>query len=208
MTERIYLYARFERFWHWSQAALIIFMAITGFEIHAFYELFGFERAVFLHTTAAWALMGLWVFAIFWHATTGEWKQYIPTLDRVVAIIRFYSVDIFNDAPHPYHKTRLHKHNPLQRLVYLALWVMINPAIWISGLLYFYYNNWQSSAFASYLNLEAIAVIHAAAAFMLVSFLIIHVYLITIGETPFTHIKAMITGWEEVENNDEEKSKG
>ena len=205
MSERIYLYARFERFWHWTQATLIIFMAITGFEIHAFYELFGFERAVNLHTSAAWALMGLWVFAIFWHATTGEWRQYIPTLDLVVAIIRFYSVDIFNDAPHPYHKTRLHKHNPLQRLVYLALWVLINPAIWISGLLYFYYNNWQSSALDSYLDLEAIAVIHAAAAFMLVSFLIIHVYLVTIGDTPFTHIKAMLTGWEEIE--DEEKSK-
>lgn len=207
MTDRIYLYARFERFWHWSQAALIIFMAITGFEIHAFYELFGFERAVSLHTTAAWVLMGLWVFAIFWHATTGEWKQYIPTLDRVVAIMRFYSVDIFNDAPHPYHKTRLHKHNPLQRLVYLALWVLINPMIWISGLLYFFYNNWQSSELASYLNLEAIAVIHAAAAFLLVSFLIVHVYLITIGDTPFTHIKAMITGWEEIESENEEKSK-
>jgi thiosulfate reductase cytochrome b subunit len=207
MSERIYLYARFERFWHWSQASLIIFMAVTGFEIHAFYELFGFERAVYLHTTAAWVLMGLWVFAIFWHATTGEWKQYVPTLDRVVAVMRFYSVDIFKDAPHPYHKTRLHKHNPLQRLVYLALWVMINPTIWISGLLYFFYNNWQSSELASYLDLETISVIHAAAAFMLVSFLIIHVYLITIGETPFTHIKAMLTGWEEVETENEEISK-
>ena len=71
----------------------------------------------------------------------------------------------------------------------------------------FFYNNWQSSELASFLNLEAIAVIHAAAAFMLVSFLIVHVYLITIGDTPFTHIRAMLTGWEEVENEDEEKSK-
>jgi len=198
MTDKIYLYTRFERFWHWSQAALIIFMALTGFEIHAFYELFGFERAVLLHTTAAWVLIGLWIFTIFWHVTTGEWKQYVPTFDRLIAIIRFYSVDIFSDAPHPYHKTRLHKHNPLQRLVYLALWVMINPTIWISGLLYFYYNNWQSSVFASYLSLEAIAVIHATAAFMLVSFLIVHVYMVTLGDTPFTHIKAMITGSEEI----------
>jgi len=208
MSVRVMIFKRFERFWHWAQAALILVLLMSGFEIHGSYDLLGFEAAVTLHRTAAWSLVTLWIFAIFWHFTTGEWKQYIPTLDRVVAMIRFYSVGIFSNAPDPYHKTRLHKHNPLQRLVYLALWVLINPAIWISGLLYFYYNNWQSSVFASYLNLEAIAVIHAAAAFMLVSFLIIHVYLITIGETPFTHIKAMITGWEEVENDDEEKSKG
>ena len=203
MKNRIYLYARFERFWHWSQASLIIFMALTGFEIHAFYVLFGFELAVKLHTTAAWVLIGLWVFAIFWHATTGEWKQYIPTLDRVVTIIRFYSVDIFNDAPHPYHKSRLQKHNPLQRFVYLLLWVLINPAIWISGLLYFFYNDWKALGLASFLSLEVVAVVHTVSAYLIVSFLIFHVYLVTIGDTPLTHIKAMITGWEEVEQEEE-----
>ena len=61
-TRKVMLYTRFERFWHWTQPALILTMLVTGFEIHAFYELFGFERAVSLHTTAAWVLMGLWVF--------------------------------------------------------------------------------------------------------------------------------------------------
>ena len=31
---RVYLFKRFERFWHWSQAALVLFMLLTGFEIH------------------------------------------------------------------------------------------------------------------------------------------------------------------------------
>jgi len=31
---RIYLYKRFERFWHWSQALLIIIMMVTCFEVH------------------------------------------------------------------------------------------------------------------------------------------------------------------------------
>jgi hypothetical protein len=30
--------------------------------------------------TAAWVLIVLWLFAIFWHITTGEWRQYIPNL--------------------------------------------------------------------------------------------------------------------------------
>mgnify|MGYP003572779632 CR=1 FL=1 len=42
MAERIYIFKRFERFWHWSQAALIITMLVTGFEVHGSYTLFGF----------------------------------------------------------------------------------------------------------------------------------------------------------------------
>jgi len=201
MVERVYLFARFERFWHWSQAALIIFMAITGFEIHAFYQLFGFEQAVSLHTTAAWALVSLWIFAIFWHATTGEWRQYVPSFERLFVIIRYYSIDIMNDAPHPYRKTRLHKHNPLQRLVYLSLWVLINPAIWISGALYYYYNDWADWGLAPFLNLEIVATIHTVGAFLIVTFLVLHVYLITTGHAVFTYIKAMITGWAELEDD-------
>ena len=43
MSERVYLFKRFERFWHWSQAALIIFMLFSGFEIHGSYKAMGFE---------------------------------------------------------------------------------------------------------------------------------------------------------------------
>jgi len=204
MTNRIYLFTRFERFWHWTQAALIIFMAVTGFEIRALYHLFGFEQAVFLHTFAAWGLIGLWVFAVFWHATTGEWKQYIPTLDKIVLIIRYYSVDIFSDAPHPYKKTRMKKHNPLQRLVYLSLWIFIYPAIWISGILYLFYQDWQAWGVAAYLSMEVIGIIHASSGFLIITFLIGHVYLVTTGRSTFIHIKAMITGWEDAERTGRE----
>jgi thiosulfate reductase cytochrome b subunit len=202
-AERVYLFTRFERFWHWSQAGLIMFMGLTGFEVHGLYSVFGFEQAVDLHTTTAWVLIGLWIFAIFWHLTTGEWKQYIPTTERIISMIRFYSLDIFSDAPHPYHKTRLRKHNPLQRLVYLSLWVLINPAIWISGLLYLYYNSWPEWGLDAFLNIEIVAFIHAAAAFLIIAFLVSHVYLVTTGHTVFEHIKAMITGWEEIDAEEE-----
>ncbi len=67
----VYLYKRYERFWHWSQAGLIIFMLITGFEIHGSYENFGFQRAVAYHTLAAWTLLTLWAFSIFCQFTNG-----------------------------------------------------------------------------------------------------------------------------------------
>lgn len=194
---RVYMFKRFERFWHWTQAALILTMLVTGFEIHGTYSLLGFETAVETHTTAAWLLIGLWVFAIFWHLTTGEWRQYVPSdrPDRIFAMVRFYAWGIFSGDPHPYQPTPERKHNPLQRLTYLGIKLAVNPLIWITGLLYLFYNSWAG---LGWLNLEIVAFLHTLGAFLMLSFLIAHLYLITIGETVFSQLKAMITGWDTV----------
>lgn len=55
-------------------------------------------------------------------------------------------------------------------------------------------------------SLEIVAVIHTFGAFMLLAFIIVHLYLITTGHTITSNLKAMITGWEELdEEEDEEK---
>ena len=205
MSERIYIFKRFERFWHWSQALLIFTMLITGFEVHGSYSLLGFKEATEIHTIAAWTLVALWVFAIFWHFTTGEWKQYIPTLKKVDQMLKFYLTGIFTDAPHPFKQTTVRKHNPLQRLAYLFVLAFINPLIWITGWFYLFYSSWEDWGL-SWLSLEYVALFHVIAAFMMLIFIIAHIYLATAGHTVTSHIKAMITGWEDVDD-DEEQSK-
>ncbi len=196
--QRIYIFKRFERFWHWSQAMLIMFMMLTGFEIHGTYTWFGFQRAVAYHTSAAWVLITLWIFAIFWHFTTGEWKQYKPTMEKAAAVLRYYLTGIFTNAPHPFRQSTLTKHNPLQRLAYLFVKLVINPLIWLTGLLYLFYGSWSSWGL-SWLSLEWIAMGHVIGAFLMLIFFIAHVYLATVGHTPTAHIKAMVTGWEEID---------
>ena len=196
--ERIYVFKRFERFWHWTQAALIMLMMFTGFAVHGTHRLVGFETAVELHTLAAWALITLWCFAIFWHFTTGEWKQYIPTTDKLAAMARYYLSGIFTDAPHPFRQTVLKKHNPLQRLAYLGVKLFINPLLWITGLAYLFYNDWPALGLGG-LSLQWVALAHTAGAFLMLAFFVVHVYFATTGHTPTAHLKAMITGYEEVE---------
>ena len=200
-TNRILLYKRYERFWHWAQALLVIFMLITGFEIHGTYGLFGFARAADLHTFTAWTLLVLWAFTIFWQFTTGEWQQYIPTLKKVDAMVRYYILGIFNSAPNPFRKTTVKKHNPLQRLAYLALLAFVSPIIWGSGIFYLSYGYWKHWGVDAWLSLETIAVVHTIGAFMMLTFFFVHVYLTTTGHTPLAHIKTMITGWEEEEQH-------
>lgn len=195
MVERMYIFKRFERFWHWSQAVLIITMMVTGFEVHGAYTLLGFGRAVAWHTSAAWALLTIWAFAIVWQFTTGEWKQYLPTVKNVDVMIKYYAWDIFSGAPHPYHKSVQNKHNPLQRLAYLAFLALMSPIVWVSGLLYLFFGQWRDLGLDRFLSLEYVAFFHVVGAFLVLCFFIVHVYLAVSG--PKAHLRAMITGWEE-----------
>jgi thiosulfate reductase cytochrome b subunit len=191
------MYNRFERIWHWSTALLIILLLITGFEVHGSYTLLGFEQAVDVHTIAAWSLIGIWFLGIFWHMVTGEWKQYIPSsANKLVAMLKYYGMDIFLGGGLPHHKSRREKLNPMQRLAYLSLHVMIQPALVLSGLLYLFYPYWGSIGLGG-LSLMVIALIHTAFAFAMLAFLIVHLYLaLTTSEEPLGYLKAMITGYE------------
>ncbi len=199
--KKVYIYKAYERFWHWSQAFLVFFLAFTGFEIHGTLEFFGFKNAVLYHNTAAVSFMILIVFTIFWHFSTGEWKQYIPTSKNIKEQIGYYLIGIFKNAPHPIKKTQLSKMNPLQKLVYFFLKVILIPLMVISGLLYMFYRYPQNGSIES-LDMEGlstVAVAHTFGAFIMMAFVIVHLYLITTGHTVFTNLKAMLTGYEELE---------
>ncbi len=207
-TKKVYIYYRFERFWHWSQAALIFFLALTGFEIHSSFNLFGFETAVRWHNIAAWSFIGLIGLAIFWHFVTDQWRNYIPTVKNLKAQIEFYITGIFRNAPHPTKKTTISKLNPLQRIVYLGLKILIIPVMVVSGLVYMFYRYPQGNSIES-INiegLERVGIVHTAGAFILIMFVIVHLYLITTGTTVTSNLKAMITGWEDVEDDEEENA--
>lgn len=194
MEKMIKLYSTFERFWHWSQVLLVLFLMLTGFEIHNSFTLFGWENAVIWHNVAAWAFIILIVFTIFWHFITGEWKQYIPSKENLMAQLNYYLFGIFKNAPHPVKKTKLSKLNPLQRVVYFSLKMVLIPLQVISGLLYMYFRYPNNPIKMT--TLSSTAIWHTIAAFLMIVFLIIHVYLITTGKTVWSNLNAMITGYE------------
>ena len=198
--KKMYLYSRYERFWHWLQMGFIFFLMVTGLEVNGLYTLLGYEKAVTLHTGVGitW-LISFFVF-LFWLFTTGEWKQYIPTTRKMVEVIRYYAIGIFKGEPHPVPKKLDAKHNPLQRLSYLILAAALLPLMMITGFLYWKYNSWEVWGL-SFLTLQEVAFVHLALAFAVMMFVIVHVYMTTTGHTLTSHIKAMITGFEEVEDD-------
>ncbi len=107
---------------------------------------------------------------------------------------------IFKNEPHPVKKTELTKLNPLQRLTYIFLKIIVIPLQIILGFIYLYYNNWNKLDLPTN-SLEIPALMHTIGAFILIIFLITHIYLTTTGHTIFSNIKAMITGWEDIEED-------
>ena len=199
---RVRVFSRFERFWHWTQAALIFVLLFSGFGVHGYHHLLGFEQLVWTHVIAALGLIVLWVFAIFWHLTTGNWRHYLPTLNGLWPVARYYAWGIFRGEEHPYRKRFWHKHNPLQALSYLGLKLLLFPAIWLSGLAYLSYGLWSDPL--SNASLEWIALAHTLSAFAIAAFVIIHVYILTTGHSFLAHLRPMLNGYDEVDLSEAE----
>ena len=197
-TNKLYLFSRYERLWHWIQFALISILMATGLEVHGAYAWLGFGRAVRIHNLFGIAWLVLFFFFAFWVFTTGEWKQYIPTTKKMFEVIRFYGYGIFRGEPHPVPPSRKAKHNPLQRLTYLGIAAALLPLQMLTGFFYWSYNSWAAWGIG-FFSLQAVATAHLVIAFAILIFIIVHVYMTTTGHSVFAHIKAMITGFEEVE---------
>ena len=199
--QNIYLYTRYERFWHWLQMALILILLVTGFEVHDKLHLLGYERAVKVHNFVGLTWLIAFAFFVFWVFTTGEWKQYIPTTKKMFEVIRYYAFGIFRGENHPVPKRKDAKHNPLQRLTYLSLAALLLPLQMATGFLYWGYNSWADWGLSG-LSLQVIAIVHMAGAFAILTFLVVHVYMTTTGHSLTAHVKAMITGWESVDEHE------
>ncbi len=193
MTQKHYIFTRFERLWHWFQAIVVLMLLLSGFVIHGTIKFMDFSTAFLMHQYAAWAWLTSYIFLLFWLMVTGELKQYKPTTKGMKEVMHYYSIGIFKGAQHPHVASFENKHNSLQCITYDVILFILIPVQIISGLLYMYYNKlqWLQN------SLKDVAVIHTIGAFGFLVFLIAHIYLATTGKTPTAHFKAMITGYED-----------
>lgn len=204
-TRKVKVYPRFERIWHWSQALLVVSLIFTGLGMNGVHSFLPFGLAVMLHTIAALTLLALWLFATFWLFTTGTWRQFVPTLDGLIEVIKYYGWGVFRGEQHPHRKLIWRKHNPLQILAYFGLKMFIFPLVWITGIIYLTYNFWEHSANAGLL-IVIIANLHLLSAYIVSAFVIVHIYLLTIGHGFKSHVQPMITGYEDIDLTPEQEA--
>ena len=209
--KRVQLYTAYERIWHWLQALMILLLLWTGLEIHdpERFALFGFERTVTVHATLGFLLIANAFLALFYHLTTGKIREYLPEPKDFFSVairqVRYYAGGMFRGDPHPFERRPGHKLNPLQQITYLAILNLLLPLQTVTGLLMWGLQRWPELAGALG-GLPVLGPIHTLGAWFFGAFIVLHVYLTTTGHTPGSNLRAMITGWDEVEEKEEEQA--
>lgn len=204
--KRVYMYTVEERVWHWVQAAIMLTLMLTGLVIHLpeSVRVLSFETATRLHEwlgllLAANAALGL-LYALFAH----QLPQYLPEprswMKLTIEQVRYYAWGIFRGWPHPMQKTPERKLNPLQQITYLGILNALLPLQILTGMAILA-GRWWPGLVQSLGDLGLLGPLHAIGAWLFVAFLIGHVYLTTTGHTLMSNIAAMVTGWEDVEED-------
>jgi thiosulfate reductase cytochrome b subunit len=205
---RVYMYQAYERFWHWLQTVVIVLLLFTGLIIHR-PDLFGilsFRGVVVVHNVLAAILALNAALSLFYHLASGEIRQFIPRpygfFDQAILQARYYLQGIFRGAPHPFEKNPHRKLNPLQQVTYFAILNILLPVQGVSGVLMWGAQKWPRLA-ELLGGLPFLAPLHTLTAWLFAAFIVGHVYLTTTGHEPLASIRAMVTGWDEVETSTE-----
>ncbi|MCP5055018.1 MAG: hypothetical protein GY940_48075, partial [bacterium] len=203
VTREVYMYRFYERLWHWTMATGVMLLAVTGLEVHytGIFTLFGLETAVRLHNVLAAVLVINAVLSLFYHLVSGEIKQFFrfnrKFLQEVLVQVYFYVSGIFKRRPHPIGKTVERKLNPLQQLAYVGLLNVLLPFQVITGMLIWGVGQWPGLS-DKLGGLTYLGPIHNFAAWLFLTFLVVHIYLTTTGHTVTSNLKAMIKGYDDV----------
>jgi len=209
-VKRVYMYSLYERIWHWLMAGSILLLVLTGIEIHWVGSLpfFGFVNAIWLHNILALVMIVNAFLSFFYHLVSNNIRQFIPPretfLKEVLAQAKYYLNGIFLGAPHPMAKTPDRKLNPLQQITYMMLLNVLLPFQVVTGVL-IWIAGWYPETLETIGGLMLITPLHNLGAWLLASFIVAHVYLTTTGHTVLTNIKAMATGYEDIELNTNSK---
>ena len=200
MSEALYLYPVWLRFWHWLNALVFLVLIATGLSMHFAGPdwLLPFDQARLIHNVAGMTLTLFWVIFVIGNALGVNGKHYRVHLRSLPRELweqsRYYLIGIFRQDPHPFHVSAERKLNALQTLSYIGVMYLLMPILILSGWAFFL-SGLLPETLLGLNSVWLVAMVHLTTAWLLGLFLVVHVYIITTGTTPTTNLKAMITGW-------------
>ncbi|RLA79580.1 MAG: cytochrome B [Deltaproteobacteria bacterium] len=191
------------RICHWIHGISIVMLVVTGLQIR-FPDVFvlfpSLKSTVHLHNFFGFLVLFDFLIWYFLYVLKRELvRQYIPSKKDLVDIpeyANYYFVRYFFGDPHPFHPTPQAKFNPLQKTAYFGIMFFMLPLQIITGLLL-----WDMQTFRPIIEavggVRVVDAVHIIVAYIFGAFLIVHLYLSTLGHTFFAHFKAMILGYED-----------
>ncbi len=202
-SKKLYLYPLWLRIWHHVNAVLMIFLIATGISMQysdPAYPLIRFDIAVRIHNLCGVSLtISYFLFLIGVLFTTIGRYYVVRTENFFVAFtrqLRYYLFGIFRGEKNPFRITEERKFNPIQQITYFVIMHAITPITFITGWALIYPETIVLNVFG-YSGIMLTSLVHSIAGFFISIFLIIHLYVITIGPSPTKGFKTIITGYHE-----------
>jgi len=201
VENKIYYYPVWLRIWHGVNAIGIILLIITGVSMNAGGDssfLVSFDKAIGIHNVAGIVITINYLIYFIGNLVTPNGKFYIVKqrafLKRPMKQAYYYAWGMFHGMKTPYPLSEKRKFNPLQKYTYIAVMYLILPCVIISGFGLLF----PEIIIEKVYNVSGIfltAVFHSALGFFISIFLIIHLYIASIGKNPLDNFKSILTGW-------------
>ncbi len=201
----IYLHSLPIRIWHWANALIIFVLIITGVELRftgAIFTDYGF--VVVLHKYAGYLLTLSFLFWIVVYRIVGGFaRHYIISMKDIRSIpaqVAYYVYGYFRGRPNPFTPSARLRFNALQKMAYSFLMFVAMPLIIVTGILFSNIMDFYG-VISLVGGLRTIDVIHVIVGYVFVIYLIVHLYMATLGKHILSHTKAMITGKEDEQDS-------
>jgi len=200
---KIYFYPLWLRIWHGINAIGIIILIVTGITMQSATEssFINFKYAVYTHNITGVIVSLNYLFFLLGNIFTPNWKFYIIKpknfLRRPLKQAYYYAYGMFKGMEKPYPLSEKRKFNPLQKYSYLLVMYFAVPAVIITGFALLF----PEIIIEQVYNLSGIfltAITHSVFGFFISIFLIIHLYVASIGESPIENFKSIINGWHHI----------
>ena len=203
---RLYIHPLPVRIWHWVNAAGFVVMILSAIQIRyvGLVDVVSFRTAVLVHNYVGLVLIANFFIWLGFYVFSDRISAYLPEMNPRKHFLGsfkqmyFYGYGIFKGEPNPFHLSIYRKFNPLQSMTYQVVVMMLVPIQFYTGVLM-----WDAKRFSAQIDffggIRVIDTVHVLIFCALVFYLLVHVYLGTLGHTRLAHFKAMVSGYEDVE---------
>lgn len=204
MSKNFYHYPVWVRLWHITNAVLCLFLIVTGFSM--LYSnpsndlVVGFKRAVSIHNICGVLLTLSYTIFLFGNLFTSNGKHYLLAVkgvgQRLYKQAYYYIYGYFVGEKAPFPVTGDRKFNPLQQVSYVGVMYFVIPLLFITGWALMF-PEFILKKFLGFSGIFLTDQFHVVLGFMVVIFLFIHLYVSTMGKSPVSNFRSIVTGWHE-----------
>jgi thiosulfate reductase cytochrome b subunit len=210
-SKKLYLYPLWLRVWHHLNGVLMVFLIVTGISMQYSdprYPLIRFDIAVSVHNISGIALTASYFVFLVGVLFTSIGRYYLVKTEgfftSFVRQLRYYLFGIFKGEKNPFKVTEKQKFNPVQLITYNVIMHAIIPVTFITGWALLYPEIIVLNVFG-YSGIMMTSLVHSIAGFFISIFLIIHLYVITIGPSPTSNLKSIFSGYHEHHEDEHEE---